>query len=165
VPLPFAWREASMTPDVSIGGRLKKLQYAPGGGVAGSANARYRVLSPRIGLRHNSARRRRGIVFACDDAMIRRHRPRMTVATLKQHMDRRFDRLQRTKADKSDLARFATRDELKIQFAAINRQFDSLNAKIDSVLRIIRDQYRHHDDVLTEHDRRIADLERRPGAE
>jgi hypothetical protein len=148
----------------------------------------------------------------------------MTIATLKRHMDRRFDRLQRTKVDKSDLARFATkedlkrfatkedlkrfatkedlkrfatkedlkrfatkedlkpfatkedlkrfatkedlkpfptRDELSIQFAAIHRQFESLSSKVDSLVRTVRDQYSHHDGVLTEHDRWLTDLERR----
>jgi hypothetical protein len=37
----------------------------------------------------------------------------MTVAQLKRHMDRRFDHLERTKADKSDLSRFATKDDLR----------------------------------------------------
>jgi hypothetical protein len=122
----------------------------------------------------------------------------MTLLQLKRHMDRRFDRLQRTKADKvdlircatkgqlqrfatkkelerfatkkdlerfatkEDLERFATKDEYAIQFAAIYRQFESLNGKIDSVLRIVRDQYSHHGEILTEHDRRITDLKRRP---
>jgi hypothetical protein len=65
-------------------------------------------------------------------------------------------------ATKEDLERFATKDEYTIQFAAIYRQFESLNGKIDSVLRIVRDQYSHHGEILTEHDRRITDLERRP---
>jgi len=37
----------------------------------------------------------------------------MTLVELKRHMDRRFDRLQRTKADKADLQCFATKDGLK----------------------------------------------------
>ena len=44
--------------------------------------------------------------------MIRRSRPRMTIAQLKQHMDRRFDRLLRTKADRVDLVRCATKGQL-----------------------------------------------------
>jgi len=39
----------------------------------------------------------------------------MTVAQLKRHMDRRFDHLERTKADKSDLSRFVTKDDLKAE--------------------------------------------------
>ena len=37
----------------------------------------------------------------------------MTLQQLKRHMDRRFDRLQRTKADKSDLKRFATKGQIR----------------------------------------------------
>lgn len=37
----------------------------------------------------------------------------MTIAELKRHMDRRFDRLERTKADKADLRRFATKKDLQ----------------------------------------------------
>src|SRR5437773_10285278 len=48
-----------------------------------------------------------------DDAMMRRSGKRMTLVELKRHMDRRFDRLQRTKADKADLQCFATKDGLK----------------------------------------------------
>ena len=44
---------------------------------------------------------------------MRRSRKRMTLASLKRHMDRRFDRLQRTKADKTDLQRFATKKDLR----------------------------------------------------
>jgi hypothetical protein len=40
----------------------------------------------------------------------------MTIAALARHMDRRFDRLERTKADKRDLRRFATKTGLR-QFA------------------------------------------------
>src|SRR2546427_6803323 len=37
----------------------------------------------------------------------------MTIAQLKRYMDRRFDRLERTKANKSDLRRFATKRDLE----------------------------------------------------
>jgi hypothetical protein len=37
----------------------------------------------------------------------------MTVEHLKRHMDRRFDRLQRIKADKVDLKRFATKTQIR----------------------------------------------------
>ena len=37
----------------------------------------------------------------------------MTIAQLKRHMDRRFDRLERTKADKADLAQFARKTDLR----------------------------------------------------
>ena len=37
----------------------------------------------------------------CDDAMIRRPRTDMTISELKRAMDRRFDRVERTKVDKA----------------------------------------------------------------
>ena len=37
----------------------------------------------------------------------------MTIAEMKRHMDRRFDRLERTKADKSDLRQFATKRDVR----------------------------------------------------
>ena len=49
--------------------------------------------------------------------MIRRPKKRMTLAGLKRHMDRRFDRLERTKADKADVRRFATKRYLQQHFA------------------------------------------------
>jgi hypothetical protein len=45
--------------------------------------------------------------------MISPLREPVTIAELKRHMDRRFDRLERTKADKSDLRRFATKKDLR----------------------------------------------------
>ena len=48
-----------------------------------------------------------------DDVMIRAFQHRMTLEQLKRHMDRRLDRLQRTKADKSDLKRFATKSQFR----------------------------------------------------
>jgi hypothetical protein len=45
--------------------------------------------------------------------MMRLPQEPMTIAQLKRYMDRRFDRLERTKANKSDLRRFATRRDLK----------------------------------------------------
>jgi hypothetical protein len=41
----------------------------------------------------------------CDDAMIRRPHRRMTTSGLKRAMDRRFDRLERTKVDKVEFRR------------------------------------------------------------
>src|SRR5262245_32704786 len=137
--------------------------------------------------------------------MIRRSRPPMTLEQLKRHMDRRFDRLQRTKADKSDLRRFATKsqirgirrdlarhatkadlkrelaryptkddlkhqleayatkEEMRLQFAEVSRRFDSLNDKIDGVLRRLDVMYDTHGRALTEHDKRLKDLEQRVG--
>ena len=74
--------------------------------------------------------------------MIRRPHKRMTLASLKRHIDRRF-------ATKADLRRFATKAELRFAtkqdvavlearmdagFAGVARQLDSLNQKIDAVL-------------------------------
>ena len=88
--------------------------------------------------------------------MIRRSRKRMTLASLKRHIDRRFA----TKADfrrfatKNDLRRFATKKDLRRfatkndladlerrvdeRFGRVMRQFESLNAKIDAVLNPVR---------------------------
>lgn len=45
--------------------------------------------------------------------MIRLPQEPMTITQLKRYMDRRFDRLEGTKANKSDLRRFATKRDLK----------------------------------------------------
>jgi hypothetical protein len=45
--------------------------------------------------------------------MMRVLREPMTIVQLKRHMDRRFDRLERVKANKSDLRRFATKRDLE----------------------------------------------------
>ena len=86
----------------------------------------------------------------------------MTVAQLKRHMDRRFDHLERTKADRSDLKRFATKDDLK-RFATktdTERGFARLDAKLDGVLAVVLSIRDTLDRVADEHDRRISDLER-----
>src|SRR2546427_4952360 len=48
-----------------------------------------------------------------DDAMMRPPQEPMPIAQLKRHMDRKFNRLERTKANKSDLRRFATKRDLE----------------------------------------------------
>src|SRR5947208_117861 len=58
----------------------------------------------------HSGRQLDGIVE--DDAMMRVPQAPMTIAQLKRHMDRQFARLDRTKANKSDLRRFATKADL-----------------------------------------------------
>ena len=63
----------------------------------------------------------------------------MTLVELKRHMDRRFDRLQRTKADKVDLQRFATKDDfdsLRRLVADVVRKVDGLHDKVDSLVRL-----------------------------
>lgn len=103
----------------------------------------------------------------------------MTIEQLKAHMDRRFDRLERTKADrrelrrlaarvdrcatkadlerfatKADLKRFATKEDLK---AAVARLEDRIIAMQRTLQRIVG----HHDRILDDHEARLADLERR----
>jgi hypothetical protein len=113
----------------------------------------------------------------------------MTIEQLKAHMDRRFDRLERTKADrselrrlaarvqrcatKSDLKRFATKDDLKRfatkgdlkQFATkddLTRAFTRLEDRIIAMQRILQGIASHHGLVLDDHEVRIGELERRP---
>ena len=91
----------------------------------------------------------------------------MTIEQLKAHMDRRFDRLERTKADRSelrrlaarcattaDLKRFATKAEMK---AALGRLEDRI-AAMQAMLQRVAD---HHDRIRDDHEARIGDLERR----
>jgi hypothetical protein len=104
----------------------------------------------------------------------------MTIEQLKAHMDRRFDRLERTKADrselrrlaarvqrcatKSDLKRFATKDDLK-RFALkddLTRAFTRLEDRMIAVQRTLQGIARHHGLVLDDHEVRIGELERRP---
>ena len=108
-----------------------------------------------------------------DDAMIRL--PRMTIAKLKQSMDRRFTRL-----DRRLQRRFAAIDQrfesIDRRFDAVERRFDNLQArvtarinvrfeslseKLDAVLTqtaAMRDQFVR---VADEHEYRIRDLETR----
>ena len=65
--------------------------------------------------------------------MIRRPRRRMTISELKRAMDRRFDRVERTKVDKLEFRRAITglRTELK---QAMERRFDRLErTKVDKL--------------------------------
>ena len=103
--------------------------------------------------------------------------PRMTVASLKQSMDRRFTRLDRRLRRRFDAIdqRFESIDR---RFEAVDRRFDDLEArlttridmrfeslseKLDAVLTqtsAMRDQFVR---VADEHEYRIRDLEmRRP---
>jgi hypothetical protein len=108
----------------------------------------------------------------------------MTIEQLKAHMDRRFDRLERTKADRGELRRlaarcatkadlkrlaakvelkFATKDDLK-RFAtktdlkAFTARLEDRISAMHAALKRIAD---HHDRILNDHEGRIADLERR----
>jgi hypothetical protein len=106
-----------------------------------------------------------------DDAMIRS--PRMTVASLKQSMDRRFTRLDRRLRRRFDAIarglessdrRFGVVDrrfdDLEARLTArIDMRFESLSEKIDAVLTqttAMRDQFVR---VADEHEYRIRDLE------
>ena len=90
--------------------------------------------------------------------MIRRSQKRMTLVSLKRHMDRRFA----ATASKKDLERFATKDDLATletrmdaRFGQVMRRLESLDEKIDSV----RGAIPTHRMLLDEHERRLQDLE------
>jgi hypothetical protein len=110
----------------------------------------------------------------------------MTIAQLKAHMDRRFDRLERTKADRSELrrlaatadrrwaattrafSRFATKDDLKgfatkddLKGFATKGDFLRLEARVISMQKTLEGLARHHALILDNHEVRIRDLERR----
>jgi hypothetical protein len=92
-----------------------------------------------------------------DDAMLRRSPRRMTLEQLKRHMDRRLDRLQRTKADKADLKRFAT----KSQFRRLLKDLSNRPTKDDLKRELAR--YATKDDLAqlaTRVDRNTAEMNR-----
>jgi len=97
---------------------------------------------------------------------------------LKTHMDRRFDRLERTKADRSelrrlaprvdryatkaDLQRFATTQDLK-RFATkddLQRVAARLEDRVIAMQRFVQRVVDHHDRILNDHEARMVDLER-----
>ncbi len=124
--------------------------------------------------------------------MMRRSGKRMTLVELKRHMDRRFDRLQRTKADKVDLQRFATKDDLRrfatkedlrrfatkddlTRFATkddfdslrrlvadVMRKLDGLHGKVDSLVRLGNTRHTTYMDAFSEHEIRLRELEGHP---
>ena len=69
--------------------------------------------------------------------MIRNPGKRMTVAQLKQQMDRRFDQ----------------------QSARMDTRFDSVSEKLDAIFLSLKRMDDHHQQILTEHDNRLTDLE------
>ncbi|HEV3138901.1 MAG TPA: hypothetical protein VGY57_00225 [Vicinamibacterales bacterium] len=103
--------------------------------------------------------------------MIRRPRTRMTVESLKRHVDRRFAVIDRRFA--SIDRRFADVDR---RFADFERRFDSLSDKMDALLkigkrnadiaseglRVAQEQYAHSFRVLDDHEGRIQALEKAP---
>ena len=114
-----------------------------------------------------------------DDVMMPPLREPMTITQLKRHMDRRFDRLERTKADKSDLRRFATKKDLR-RFATktdlgrfaidIRRHFAVVAKDLEDKIQKVADgvaavnaislHVSHHGKGLDEHETRITALER-----
>ena len=99
----------------------------------------------------------------------------MTIDQLKAHIDRRFDRLERTKANRSELRRLAkrvsrcaTKDDLKgfatkedLKRFATKTDFARLEERVVSMQRTLEGTARHHGLVLDDHEARIRDLERR----
>ena len=90
-----------------------------------------------------------------DDAMISSLREPVTIAQLKRYMDRRFDRLERMKADKVDLRGFATKKDLH-RFATKKdlRRFatkrDLRRYATKSEMRLWAVEIKRHFDVVAE---------------
>jgi len=78
----------------------------------------------------------------------------MTVAHLKERMDQRF-KVVDARFDAVD-ARF---DALDAQFRRLFRSVESLGQKVGADKRGLADGLKHCDTVLSEHDKRIRDLE------
>ena len=76
---------------------------------------------------------------------------------------RRFDRLDRRKADKSDLIRLRTelREEIRQSAEGTRRHMDVLAESIRDDLRIFADAIGLHSERLNRHDARIGRLEQR----
>jgi hypothetical protein len=109
-----------------------------------------------------------------DDAMIPNRSKRMTIAQLKERMDSRF----RATDARSD-ARFdaveifdavdarleainARFDSLDVQFRRLFRSVESLAQKVGANTQGLADGLEHFDRALSEHDKRIRDLEPPP---
>jgi hypothetical protein len=106
--------------------------------------------------------------------MMRPSRKPMTTAELKRHLDRRFDRLDRTKADKREMNRRFDRvdRDFRRYTIEIKRHFDviaeRLEEKIAQIAEVVgseitklKQRVDHHDVVLDEHETRITAIERR----
>ena len=118
--------------------------------------------------------------------MMRALREPMTIRELKRYMDRRFDRLERTKADKADLVRLrselrselgSVRSELRSGLADVRRalrgeiqqsaeetrrHFDVVAESLRDDLRLFAEAIGSHSERLDRHDVRIHRLEQRP---
>lgn len=145
---------------------------------AGQATTRqFCSTSARLGFWHRPR--------IADDAMMRRARTPMTVSQLKRSIDRRFDRIDRRKADKSDLVRqrkdlraeIATlgtdlraeiaalrtelRDEISRSAAETRRHMEVIAESLRDDLRIFADAIGLNSERLNQHETRIDRLERR----
>jgi hypothetical protein len=115
---------------------------------------------------------------------MRASREPMTIARLKQSMDRRFQsmdrrfrsidrrfvRLERKKADKSDVRRLERkvdrgfreiRQEIKDTAAETRRHFDAVVESLHDDFRLFADAIARHSERLDQHDIRLGRLERR----
>ena len=92
--------------------------------------------------------------------MMRLSREPMTIAQLKRYMDRRFDRLERTKADKTDLRR--VRREIRQSALETRRHFDVVAESLRDDIRLLAEAVVGHSERLGNHEVRIQRLEQRP---
>ena len=108
----------------------------------------------------------------------------MTIRELKAHLDRRFDRLERTKADRTELRRlaaqsdrrwaatkrafkrFATKDDLRrfaakddLRGLATKADLARLEERVIALHKTLQNMLPHHGRILDDHERRIVDLE------
>jgi hypothetical protein len=113
--------------------------------------------------------------------MIRIPSKRMTTASLKAHVDRRFKSQEQRSNRKFDVVdkrfdaidkrfdaidkRLAAVDERFDRLTArMDARFDSLTEKLDAMINSAANHYRHYDRLLNEHEDRITDLEHRSDA-
>ena len=123
--------------------------------VAECAFALRRMIKPRLFRATTSWHRHR----KDDDDMMRASRQPMTIAQLKRHMDRRFDRLERTKADKSEIRRL--REEIARSAEETRRHFDIVAESLRDDFRIFADSIGRQTERLNQHETRIIRLEER----
>ena len=83
----------------------------------------------------------------------------MTIVQLKRTMDRRFDRIERTKANKSDVRKL--RSEIRRLAAETRRHFDVIAESLRSDIRLLAEAVAGHSHRLDKHDGRITRLEQR----
>ena len=92
--------------------------------------------------------------------MMRPSREPMTIDQLKRHLDRRFDRLERKKADKTEVRQL--RAEIARSARETRQHMDMVAESLRDDLRIFADAIAGHSDCLDGHEGRITRLERRP---